>query len=188
VVAPSAGATGSGKSTLFNALVGAEVSKPGVRRPTTGTPHASTWGEAGHARLLDWLGVPRRHVQDAPDPALDGLVLLDLPDHDSTAVEHRLEVDRVVELVDVPGLGARPAEVRRRCRHDRYLAPHAEHAACWSSCSARSTGSTTPRGPLPGRPASPARQRGACPPCRCCPSRPRPATVCPSCGRCSPTG
>ncbi|MQA36443.1 ATP-binding cassette domain-containing protein, partial [Modestobacter roseus] len=39
-----AGATGSGKSTLFNALTGAEVSTPGVRRPTTGIAHASVWG------------------------------------------------------------------------------------------------------------------------------------------------
>ena len=39
-----AGATGSGKSTLFNALVGADVSTPGVRRPTTGVAHAAVWG------------------------------------------------------------------------------------------------------------------------------------------------
>lgn len=38
-----AGATGSGKSTLFNALSGAEVSTPGVRRPTTGVAHATVW-------------------------------------------------------------------------------------------------------------------------------------------------
>ena len=33
-----AGATGSGKSTLFNALVGSEVATVGARRPTTSTP------------------------------------------------------------------------------------------------------------------------------------------------------
>jgi putative ribosome biogenesis GTPase RsgA len=123
-----AGATGSGKSTLFNALVGEQASAPGVRRPTTGTPHASTWGPAGTPALLDWLGVPRRHVQTDPDPALDGLVLLDLPDHDSTAVEHRLEVDRVVELVDVLVWVLDPQKYADAAVHDRYLAPHAEHA------------------------------------------------------------
>src|SRR3954452_3255484 len=56
-----AGATGSGKSTLFNALSGSEVSTPGVRRPTTGVTHASVWGADGADRLLDWLEVPRRH-------------------------------------------------------------------------------------------------------------------------------
>ena len=48
-----AGATGSGKSTLFNALSGAEVSTPGVRRPTTGVAHATVWGDDPQDRLLD---------------------------------------------------------------------------------------------------------------------------------------
>ena len=38
-----AGATGSGKSTLFNALAGAQISQSGVRRPTTGVAHAVVW-------------------------------------------------------------------------------------------------------------------------------------------------
>src|SRR4051812_23439513 len=42
-----AGATGSGKSTLFNALSGGEVSTTGVRRPTTGVAHATVWGADG---------------------------------------------------------------------------------------------------------------------------------------------
>ena len=123
-----AGATGSGKSTLFNALAGQELSPPGVRRPTTGTAHASVWGGDGSAALLDWLGVPRRHVQADPDPRLDGLVLLDLPDHDSTAVQHRLEVDRLVQLVDVLVWVLDPQKYADAAVHDRYLRPHAEHA------------------------------------------------------------
>ena len=35
------------------------------------------------------------------DRDLDGLVLLDLPDHDSTEVAHHLEVDRLVQLADL---------------------------------------------------------------------------------------
>jgi GTP-binding protein EngB required for normal cell division len=123
-----AGATGSGKSTLFNALAGQELSAPGVRRPTTGTAHACVWGRDGGTGLLDWLGVPRRHVQAEPDPALDGLVLLDLPDHDSTAVQHRLEVDRLVQLVDVLVWVLDPQKYADAAVHDRYLRPHAEHA------------------------------------------------------------
>ena len=122
-----AGATGSGKSTLFNTLSGSEVSTPGVRRPTTGVAHATVWGE-GADRLLDWLEVPRRHRQEQPDPALDGLVLLDLPDHDSTALEHRLEVDRLVELVDVLVWVLDPQKYADAAVHDRYLAPQAGHA------------------------------------------------------------
>jgi energy-coupling factor transporter ATP-binding protein EcfA2 len=127
-----AGATGSGKSTLFNALSGGEISTPGVRRPTTGVAHATTWGEqdspdGGADRLLDWLEVPRRH-RHAPEPALDGLVLLDLPDHDSVRVEHRLEVDRLVGLVDVLVWVLDPEKYADAAVHDRYLAPLASHA------------------------------------------------------------
>jgi hypothetical protein len=126
-----AGATGSGKSTLFNALSGSEVSSPGVRRPTTGVAHASVWGGArtgGADRLLDWLEVPRRHRVEHPDPALDGLVLLDLPDHDSVRLEHRLEVDRLVELVDVLVWVLDPQKYADAAVHERYLAPLAGHA------------------------------------------------------------
>src|SRR3954463_12161932 len=122
-----AGATGSGKSTLFNALSGSEVSTSGVRRPTTGVAHATTWGEDDADRLLDWLEVPRRH-RHAPEPALDGLVLLDLPDHDSVRLEHRLEVDRLVGLVDVLVWVLDPEKYADAAVHDRYLAPLAGHA------------------------------------------------------------
>jgi GTP-binding protein EngB required for normal cell division len=123
-----AGATGSGKSTLFNALSGSEVSRPGVRRPTTGVAHATVWGEDADAdRLLDWLEVPRRHRNPA-EPALDGLVLLDLPDHDSVRLEHRLEVDRLVGLVDVLVWVLDPEKYADAAVHDRYLTPLAGHA------------------------------------------------------------
>jgi GTP-binding protein EngB required for normal cell division len=121
-----AGATGSGKSTLFNALSGSEVSAPGVRRPTTGVAHATVWGE-GADGLLDWLEVPRRH-RHPPEPALDGLVLLDLPDHDSVKLEHRLEVDRLVELVDVLVWVLDPQKYADAAVHQRYLIPLAQHA------------------------------------------------------------
>ena len=128
-----AGATGSGKSTLFNALSGSEVSSPGLRRPTTGVAHATVWGSAdgaegtdGADRLLDWLEVPRRH-RHAPEPALDGLVLLDLPDHDSVRLDHRLEVDRLVDLVDVLVWVLDPEKYADAAVHDRYLAPLSTH-------------------------------------------------------------
>ena len=83
-----AGGTGSGKSSLFNALSGATFSPPGVTRPTTRHAHACVWGMEGAAPLLDWLGVQRRHryarasALDEGETNLTGLLLLDLPDHD----------------------------------------------------------------------------------------------------------
>ena len=119
------GATGTGKSSLFNKLSGADLAPVGVLRPTTSAAQAAVWGEA--EEVLDWLGVGRRH--GLSDPALDGLVLLDLPDHDSTEVEHRLEVDRLVQLVDVFAWIVDPQKYADAALHDGYLRPLATHAA-----------------------------------------------------------
>ena len=129
-----AGATGAGKSSLLNALVGEPVATVGVTRPTTSRPLAALWTDAGRAgRLLDWLGVTTRHVvpsaQDAAagDP-LAGLVLLDLPDMDSTQAEHRATVDHLLERVDVMIWVADPQKYADALLHDQYLARFARHA------------------------------------------------------------
>jgi energy-coupling factor transporter ATP-binding protein EcfA2 len=127
-----AGTTGSGKSSLFNALAGETLSQVGMRRPTTGTAHAAVWGSGDAGPLLDWLDVPRRHVLgDAGatgDADLEGLVLLDLPDVDSVDRRHRLAADRLVELVDVLVWVLDPQKYADAAVHDRYLAPLAGHA------------------------------------------------------------
>ncbi len=126
-----AGATGSGKSSLFNALSGTDLATVGVRRPTTSSALACSWGQDSAEELLDWLQVPRRHAVEkdpATAAALDGLVLLDLPDHDSTAVAHRMEVDRLVQLVDVLVWVVDPQKYADAALHDRYLKPLAAHA------------------------------------------------------------
>lgn len=123
-----AGATGSGKSSLFNALAGASLSQVGVRRPTTSSTTAAAWGEADE--VLAWLQVAQRHqVGDgAADPGrLGGLVLLDLPDHDSTEVAHHLEVDRLVEVVDLLVFVLDPQKYADAAIHHRYLAPLQTH-------------------------------------------------------------
>ncbi|RJK98133.1 GTPase [Vallicoccus soli] len=131
-----AGATGSGKSSLFNALAGLDLARTGVRRPTTAEPMACVWGPEGAGPLLEWLGVPQRH-QVARESALDGdreaglrgLVLLDLPDHDSTELAHRLQVDRLVEQVDLLVWVVDPQKYADAALHERYLRPLARHGA-----------------------------------------------------------
>jgi GTP-binding protein EngB required for normal cell division len=129
------GATGSGKSSTFNALVGLDLASVGVRRPTTSWATACTWGLSGATDLLEWLGIPPRH-QVVRDSMLDtgrevkdleGLVLLDLPDHDSTEVSHHLEVDRLVKLADVLVWVLDPQKYADAAVHDRYLRPLASH-------------------------------------------------------------
>jgi GTP-binding protein EngB required for normal cell division len=124
-----AGATGSGKSSLFNALSDTDLAAVGVRRPTTSQALACSWGAASAEELLDWLEIPRRHtVVDSGATALDGLVLLDLPDHDSTEISHRMEVDRLVELVDALIWVVDPQKYADAAIHDRYFRPLASHA------------------------------------------------------------
>ncbi|WP_309063824.1 YfjP family GTPase, partial [Streptomyces sp.] len=128
-----AGATGSGKSQLFNALAGVAISETGVRRPTTAAPIACSWSD-GAASLIERLGIPprlrRRPLQatvDA-DERLRGLVLVDLPDHDSAAVQHREQVDRVLALVDAVIWVVDPEKYADAMLHERYLRPMAAHA------------------------------------------------------------
>jgi GTP-binding protein EngB required for normal cell division len=124
-----AGATGSGKSSIFNALSGTTLATVGVRRPTTAHAMASSWGDESAEDLLDWLQIPRRHALETdPAAALDGLVLLDLPDHDSTEVDHRMEVDRLVQLVDMLIWVLDPQKYADAAIHDRYLKPLAQHS------------------------------------------------------------
>ncbi len=130
-----AGATGSGKSSTFNALTGLELAAVGVRRPTTSTTMACAWGADGAGELMDWVGVPQRHQVSRgsqldggkADRELEGLVLLDLPDHDSTEVAHHLEVDRLVRLADLIVWVLDPQKYADAALHERYLAPLASH-------------------------------------------------------------
>ncbi|MGN9811898.1 GTPase family protein [Micromonospora sp. BQ11] len=130
-----AGATGSGKSSLFNALARMELSPVGVRRPTTGVTHACVWGPLdGGNRLLDWIGVLPRHrfvresVLDGDDESsMHGLILLDLPDFDSVQRSHRLEVDRLLGLVDLVVWVVDPQKYADRVIHTSYLREFHRH-------------------------------------------------------------
>nr|WP_101523912.1 YfjP family GTPase [Nocardioides houyundeii] len=129
-----AGATGSGKSSTFNALTELELSAVGVRRPTTSWATACVWGTEGAPELLEWLGIPSRHqvtrdnlLSAGSKHPLEGVVLLDLPDHDSTEVSHHLEVDRLVRLADMLIWVLDPQKYADAAIHDRYLAPLATH-------------------------------------------------------------
>lgn len=133
------GATGVGKSSLFNALVGIGLSPVAVRRPTTTTSIACVWEADRLAEakpLLDRLGVEERQ-QLTRDSALDrtivrdalaGLVLVDLPDHDSAVREHQAEVDQAVGLADVLVWITDPQKYADASWHDRYLKALSHHA------------------------------------------------------------
>lgn len=129
-----AGATGSGKSSLFNALVGADVATIGARRPTTSKPTAAVFGSSDAGPLLDWLKVDTRHVvEETGDEevagSLDGLVLLDLPDFDSRELSHRHEAERILELVDVFVWVTDPQKYADARLHDEFVSVLSHHGA-----------------------------------------------------------
>lgn len=126
-----AGATGSGKSSLFNALVGSDIAIVGARRPTTSSAMSSTWGTEPVGDLLDWLQVGRRHEVTTEDPGNDpqlaGLVLLDLPDLDSREIENHVEAARVLDLVDLFVWVTDPQKYADARLHEDFIAALAAH-------------------------------------------------------------
>jgi len=129
-----AGGTGSGKSSLFNQLAGAQYSPAGVLRPATREPHACVWGMDGAAPLLDWLGIePRRRYArssalEEGERALTGLLLVDLPDHDSVT-SGSSEVSRLVAQADLMVWVLDPQKYADAAVHSRYLVPMAGHSS-----------------------------------------------------------
>ncbi|KGM10140.1 ABC transporter, partial [Cellulomonas bogoriensis 69B4 = DSM 16987] len=118
-----AGPTGAGKSSLVNALTGSDAALVDVTRPTTRETVAVVRGD-GAAPLLDWLDVRRRHQLDTAGP---GLVLLDLPDHDSVEIGHRLEVERLVGLVDLVIWVLDPQKYADATVHEHHLRHLTDH-------------------------------------------------------------
>jgi GTP-binding protein EngB required for normal cell division len=129
-----AGGTGSGKSSLFNQLAGADFSTVGVTRPVTRAAHACVWGVSGSGPLLEWLGVPRRHryarasALGSGEQSMNGLVLLDLPDHDSVMGHATDEVDHLVGLSDLIVWVLDPQKYADAAVHRRFLVPLAGHS------------------------------------------------------------
>ena len=123
-----AGATGCGKSSLFNAISGTQLARSGVRRPTTANSMAACWGPDVPVELLSWLDVPERHTVTGGDARFNGLVLLDMPDHDSTQLSHRDEVDRLVKLVDGLIWVVDPQKYADKALYERYLKPMAAYS------------------------------------------------------------
>jgi GTP-binding protein EngB required for normal cell division len=129
-----AGGTGSGKSSLFNKLAAAEFSTVGVTRPVTSEAHACVWGVGGSGPLLEWLGIPRRYryarssALDGGEQSLNGLVLVDMPDHDSVMGHATDLVDRLVGVADLMIWVLDPQKYADRAVHRRFLVPLAGHS------------------------------------------------------------
>ncbi|MGJ9464214.1 dynamin family protein [Actinotignum sp. GS-2025e] len=121
-----AGATGSGKSSLLNAIVGQDVAGVAATRPATRAPLGVSGRHASD--VLDWLGVRERKVllQLAPDTTAN-LVLVDLPDIDSTAETHRAQAERIIARADVVIWVLDPQKYADAVVHEDFLAAMGEY-------------------------------------------------------------
>ena len=106
------GSTGAGKSTLVNSMIGRQVSRPGVIRPTTRSPvlvhHPDDAHWFGPDRILPGLARSlaaandTRTLQLVPEPSLpEGLALLDAPDIDSVVSENRALAAQLLAAADL---------------------------------------------------------------------------------------
>lgn len=124
------GATGSGKTSLFNAVVGEDLGKAAARRPTTSSPLAAIWEPDGSEELLDWLGVEDRRAREGEFARGAGpLILLDLPDFDSVEASNRAIAERLAGQVDVLVWVSDPEKYADSVIHDQFIRPHANHSA-----------------------------------------------------------
>ena len=123
------GATGSGKSSLTNALTGSEVSRTARTRPTTTQPLAVVPDTAAEATaLLDWLDISRRARVDRTWTLGEATVLVDLPDIDSDEPGHRAIAERMAGKVDVLVWVLDPEKYADGVVHRDFLIPMAAHA------------------------------------------------------------
>jgi hypothetical protein len=117
VLAVVGGSTGAGKSTLVNSLVGADVTRPGVLRPTTRSPvlihhpEAARWFDDD--RVLGSLPRVRSVSADgdaegshqlrlvASEAVPEQLALLDAPDIDSVLDRNREIAEHLLDAADL---------------------------------------------------------------------------------------
>ncbi|MFG2078207.1 ABC transporter [Nonomuraea maritima] len=104
------GSTGAGKSTLVNSLVGADVTEPGVLRPTTLVPTLVV-SQADHGWFMGQNVLPglSRATGSGPgalrvvtsDALGAGLALLDAPDIDSVVTSNRELAAQLLAAADL---------------------------------------------------------------------------------------
>lgn len=98
------GATGAGKSSLLNALVGRDVAREGEDRPTTSAPVIYRPRDADLADLVEGLPGETPEIVDY-DPGGEGRwqgqILVDSPDVNSVQAAHREVVGALADRSDV---------------------------------------------------------------------------------------
>ena len=120
LVVAFAGGTGSGKSSLINAIVGSPVAVTGAVRPTTDEARAviPQMNPDQYDRLLSELDVTERITS----VALESTILVDLPDFDSVVASHRHIAESVLPVVDAVVWVVDPEKYADTIIHGEFLA------------------------------------------------------------------
>ncbi len=120
------GGTGVGKSTLVNALAGADISRTSARRPTT--DRVIPYLHRRRLELLENLDFVRDSLSSDIRPheidELENIILFDLPDIDSSERAHAAVVERVLEGLDLVVWVTSLTKYSDRLLHD-WLERHA---------------------------------------------------------------
>ena len=115
------GGTGVGKSSLLNAVAGSPVSPVSALRPTTAHPVA--WvpraARTDLAGLLAWLEVTE--VREHETASWPSVAILDLPDMDSVATQHRAVVEQLLPKVDAVAWITDPEKYHDAVLYDDFL-------------------------------------------------------------------
>jgi 50S ribosomal subunit-associated GTPase HflX len=127
-----AGATGSGKSSVLNALCGEDIAPIGVLRPTTSRslaamPRGST---SDLGPFVELLGVDDTVEVDS----LHDVVIVDLPDMDSRVRSHRLAVEEALRVIDAVVWVLDPEKYADRVIHEDFLAPMSQYGDQFIFC------------------------------------------------------
>ncbi|MDO5719806.1 MAG: 50S ribosome-binding GTPase [Actinomycetaceae bacterium] len=122
------GATGSGKSSLFNSLLQSDIAQVGLRRPTTTSPLAAIPSGSEATELLDWLEIQNRVVIPRDHVLPNNVTIVDLPDIDSVDRNNRLAVDQLAERVDVLVWVVDPQKYADDVLHSQFIRPLAHHS------------------------------------------------------------
>ncbi|MGD8512545.1 MAG: 50S ribosome-binding GTPase [Deltaproteobacteria bacterium] len=120
------GGTGVGKSTLMNALAGAEIASTSHRRPHTDQVLIYRHGEANALPALSLEDIPYRELTHEAK-SIKQILLCDLPDFDSLMGEHRKQVLGFMEHLDVLVWVTSPEKYADGCFYEFLrLAPKAK--------------------------------------------------------------